>query len=67
MELYYAMLVSRQLSQAALKLSFQGTLNVSIPSDGHEAAQIASMRALRPSDPVDPFPIAACRRRMRGA
>jgi 2-oxoisovalerate dehydrogenase E1 component alpha subunit len=52
LELYYAMLVSRQLSQAALKLSFQGTIDVSIPSDGHEAAQIASMRALRPTDPV---------------
>src|SRR5215467_534487 len=52
LEVYYAMLVSRQLSQAALKLAFQGTIDVSIPSDGHEAAEIASMRALRPSDPV---------------
>src|SRR5918912_1698734 len=52
LELYYAMLVSRKLSQAALKLAFQGIIDVSIPSDGHEAAQIASMRALRPTDPV---------------
>src|SRR5437764_10207122 len=51
-DVYYAMLVSRKMSQAALKLAFQGTLDVSIPSDGHEAAQIASMRALRPTDPV---------------
>jgi 2-oxoisovalerate dehydrogenase E1 component alpha subunit len=52
LEVYYAMLVSRRISQAALKLAFQGAIDVSIPSDGHEAAQIASMRALRPSDPV---------------
>src|SRR5436190_5797416 len=52
LELYYAMLVSRKLSEAALKLAFQGTIDVAIPSDGHEAAQIASMRALRPTDPV---------------
>src|ERR1051326_5824557 len=51
-DLYYAMLVTRKVSQAALKLAFQGTIDVSIPSDGHEAAQIASIRALRPTDPV---------------
>jgi 2-oxoisovalerate dehydrogenase E1 component alpha subunit len=52
LEVYYAMVVSRELSQAALTLAFQGTIDVSIPSDGHEAAQIASMRALRSTDPV---------------
>jgi len=52
LDVYYAMLVSRELSRAALKLAFQGSIDVSIPSDGHEAAQIASMRALRPTDPV---------------
>src|ERR687886_752073 len=52
LDLYYAMLISRRLSEAALKLAFQGTIDVAIPSDGHEAAQIASMRALRSSDPV---------------
>jgi len=52
MEMYYGMLVSRKLSEAALKLAFQGSIDVAIPSDGHEAAQIASMRALRASDPV---------------
>ena len=51
-DLYYAMLVSRKISEMALKLAFQGLIDVSIPSDGHEAAQIASMHALRPSDPV---------------
>jgi 2-oxoisovalerate dehydrogenase E1 component alpha subunit len=52
LDLYYAMLVSRRLSQVTLKLAFQGSIDVAIPSDGHEAAQIASMHALRPSDPV---------------
>src|SRR5579859_563874 len=52
LEMYYAMLVSRKVSEHALKLAFQGAIDVSIPADGHEAAQIASMRALRPTDPV---------------
>src|ERR671932_2021607 len=52
LELYYAMLVSRRLSEVALKLAFQGAIDVAIPSDGHEAAQVASMRAFRPSDHV---------------
>src|SRR5918911_801649 len=52
LDIYYAMLVSRRLSEAALKLAFQGSIDVAIPSDGHEAAQIASVRALRPTDPV---------------
>src|SRR5579871_5199636 len=52
LEMYYAMLVSRKISVAALRLAFQGSIDVAIPSDGHEAAQIASMRALRPTDPV---------------
>ena len=52
LEMYYALLVTRRISEQALKLAFQGSIDVSIPSDGHEAAQIASMRALRPSDPV---------------
>src|SRR6266536_4381798 len=51
-DLHYAMLVSRRMSESALKLAFQGSIDVSIPSDGHEAAQIASMRVLRPTDPV---------------
>jgi 2-oxoisovalerate dehydrogenase E1 component alpha subunit len=51
-DLYYKMLVSRRLSETALKLAFQGSIDVAIPSDGHEAAQVASMAALRPSDPV---------------
>src|SRR6267143_404926 len=52
LDLYYKMLVSRRMSEQALRLAFQGAIDVSIPSDGHEAAQIASMRALRPTDPV---------------
>jgi 2-oxoisovalerate dehydrogenase E1 component alpha subunit len=52
LELLYTMQVSRSLSEHALRLAFQGAIDVSIPSDGHEAAQIASMRALRADDPV---------------
>src|SRR5918912_317354 len=52
LDLHYAMLVSRRLSEQALRLAFQGAIDVAIPSDGHEAAQIASIRALRPTDPV---------------
>jgi 2-oxoisovalerate dehydrogenase E1 component alpha subunit len=51
-DMYYAMLVSRRVSEQALKLAFQGAIDVSIPADGHEAAQIASMRALRATDPA---------------
>jgi 2-oxoisovalerate dehydrogenase E1 component alpha subunit len=51
-DLYYAMLVCRRLSEQALRLAFQGAIDVAIPSDGHEAAQVASMRVLRPSDPA---------------
>jgi 2-oxoisovalerate dehydrogenase E1 component alpha subunit len=52
LDLYYKLLVSRRLSEQALRLAFQGSIDVAIPSDGHEAAQIASMHALRPTDPV---------------
>jgi 2-oxoisovalerate dehydrogenase E1 component alpha subunit len=52
LDLYYKMLVSRRMSEQALRLAFQGAIDVSIPSDGHEAAQIASMFALRPTDPA---------------
>jgi 2-oxoisovalerate dehydrogenase E1 component alpha subunit len=52
LDLYYKMLVSRRLSEHALRLAFQGAIDVAIPSDGHEAAQIASMHALRATDPV---------------
>jgi 2-oxoisovalerate dehydrogenase E1 component alpha subunit len=51
-DLYYRMLVPRRLSEQSLRLALQGTIDVSIPSDGHEAAQVASMRALRPTDLV---------------
>src|SRR5216684_4743700 len=52
LDMYYKMLVSRVISEQALKLAFQGSIDVSIPSDGHEAAQVASMRALRSTDPA---------------
>ena len=50
LDLHYAMLVTRELSRRALTLAQQGTIDLSIPSDGHEAAQVASMRALRKTD-----------------
>src|SRR5919202_4980726 len=52
LDMYYKMLVSRHLSEQSLRLAFQGSIDVAIPSDGHEAAQIASIRALQPEDPV---------------
>src|SRR5438309_11055141 len=52
LEMYSAMVVTRRISEQALRLAFQGSIDVSIPSDGHEAAQMASMRALRPTDQV---------------
>lgn len=52
LDMYYAMLVARRLSAAALRLALNGSIDVSIPSDGHEAAQIASIAALRADDPV---------------
>ena len=52
LDLHYAMLVTRELSVRALTLAQQGTIDLSIPSDGHEAAQVASMRALRKTDPA---------------
>ncbi len=52
LEVYYALLVTRRLSEQTLRLAFQGAIDVAIPSDGHEAAQIASIRALRPEDTV---------------
>src|SRR5919199_2834541 len=51
-ELFYAMLVCRRLSEQVLRLAFQGAIDVAIPSDGHEAAQITSVRAFRPTDDV---------------
>jgi 2-oxoisovalerate dehydrogenase E1 component alpha subunit len=50
LDLYSAMLVARLLSQHSLRLTQQGAFDVSIPSEGHEAAQVASVWALRPRD-----------------
>jgi 2-oxoisovalerate dehydrogenase E1 component alpha subunit len=52
---YELMMLARRISERALKLSMQGRLAISIPSDGHEAAQVGSMLALRPSDVVHAF------------
>jgi 2-oxoisovalerate dehydrogenase E1 component alpha subunit len=49
-DMYYAMLVARRLSDQCLRLALQGAIDVAIPSSGHEAAQVASIRALRPTD-----------------
>ena len=45
---YELMLLARRLSERALKLSMQGRAPISIPCDGHEAAQVGSILALRP-------------------
>ena len=49
------MLLARRISERALTLSMQGRLAIAIPCDGHEAAQVGSILALRPQDIVHPF------------
>ena len=49
------MLLARRISERALKLSMQGRVPISIPADGHEAAQVGSTLALRPQDTVHPY------------
>lgn len=49
-QLYREMLLARKLSQRALLLSRQGRVDIAIPSDGHEAAQVGSIHALAPTD-----------------
>ena len=48
--IYRAMLVSRRLSEQCMRLTARGAFDVAIPADGHEAAQVASVWALRPTD-----------------
>lgn len=50
LDLYRAMLVTRRLSQQLQTLAARGAIDVAIPSEGHEAAQVASIRALAPTD-----------------
>jgi 2-oxoisovalerate dehydrogenase E1 component subunit alpha len=52
---YELMLLARRVSERALALSMQGRIAIAIPCDGHEAAQIGSVLALRPQDVVHPF------------
>src|SRR6202171_2398587 len=52
LDLFYAMLVTRLLSEQMQRLAAQGVIDVAIPSEGHEAAQVASMRAVRVTDPA---------------
>src|SRR6476619_5158669 len=49
------LLLARRLSERALKLSLQGRVPIAIPADGHEAAQLGSILAMRPQDIVHPF------------
>jgi 2-oxoisovalerate dehydrogenase E1 component alpha subunit len=48
--LYRLMLLARRMSERALLLTRQSRVDIAIPSDGHEAAQIGSMHALSPTD-----------------
>ena len=50
--MYRAMLTARRISERAIRLARQGAIDVAIQTDGHEAAQVASMMALRSSDPA---------------
>lgn len=54
-ELYYKLLLARRLSERTMVLTRQGRLDLAIPSDGHEAAQIGSVYALGPNDVVYGF------------
>jgi 2-oxoisovalerate dehydrogenase E1 component alpha subunit len=53
-ELYSDMVLARRLDQEALSLQRQGELSLWLMSWGQEAAQVGSIRALRPSDMVFP-------------
>jgi 2-oxoisovalerate dehydrogenase E1 component alpha subunit len=48
--MYRCMLAARRISERAVRLAHQGIIDVAIQTDGHEAAQVASMLALRGSD-----------------
>ena len=53
-ELYSDMIMARRLDKEALALQRQGELSLWLMSWGQEAAQVGSVRALRPSDMVFP-------------
>src|SRR4051812_14589803 len=55
LEMYRLLVLARRVSERMLTLSMQGKVAISIPADGHEAAQIGSILALRPTDIVYPF------------
>lgn len=50
LQIYREMLLARRLSERLLVLSRQGRIDITIPSEGHEAAQVASMHAVAPTD-----------------
>lgn len=54
-ELYRQMLLGRRLSERWLNLALQGKAAIAIPCDGHEAAQVGSVWALRPTDIYFPY------------
>ena len=53
--IYRLMVLARRTSERALTLAFQGRINISVPSDGHEAAQVGAVSALEPADYLYPF------------
>src|SRR5581483_1584947 len=55
LEIYRLLVLARKTSERMLTLSMQGKVAIAIPSDGHEAAQIGSMLAMRPDDIIYPY------------
>jgi 2-oxoisovalerate dehydrogenase E1 component subunit alpha len=47
---YELMLLARRISEQTLSLALQGRIAIAIPCDGHEAAQVGSVLALRSQD-----------------
>lgn len=53
--MYRQMVLARKLSERWAGLAVQGKVAIAIPCDGHEAAQVGSTWALRPSDILFPY------------
>ena len=43
--MYRRMLLARRVSERGMRLAHQGAIDVAIQTDGHEAAQVASIMA----------------------
>ncbi|MFN8523054.1 MAG: thiamine pyrophosphate-dependent dehydrogenase E1 component subunit alpha [Chloroflexota bacterium] len=52
---YRLMVLARRMSERTLTLARQGRVHIAVPSEGHEAAQIGAVLALRPEDSLYVF------------